>query len=342
MTGIGGFAHHVPPGTHEIEQILDAWRLPRPRRFRLAAGGYQNATLLVSCAAGEFVLRVYTNVDDPSHQRFEHELLRHLATAELPFAVPRPLPSEDGDTLRVVGGRLAALFARIPGELAGPEDTSVRRTGAIALAELDDALARIERFDAAVPSFTGDLAAMHPLVDDLASAAADSGLDLLTADRLAVSLEEVRALSQPLYASLPQQVTHGDFGFGNLLIRDGRIVGFLDFEHSGRDVRAMDLAVGLFRWSPYGGDALERCDEFGRAYCGRLALDPTELAALPALLRLRAGVSFVHWLGRLRSGLTSPEEVRRRAARALVTRDWVDENGEVLVARALGWIGVRI
>ena len=104
----------------------------------------------------------------------------------------------------------------------------------------------------------------------------------------------------------------------------------------------MDLAAGLFPWAPYGGDALARCDEFGQASCGRLPLDPTELAALPALLRLRAGVSLMHWLGRLRSGLTSPEDVRRRAARALVTHDWVDENGEVLVARALGWIGVRI
>src|SRR5207244_10543317 len=78
--------------------------------------------------------------------------------------------------------------------------------------------------------------------------------------RLAIALHEVAELADPLYASLPQQVTHGDFGFGNLLLRDGTVIGYLDFEHSGWDVRAMDLAVEIGRascrervWNAVGG-----------------------------------------------------------------------------------------
>jgi Ser/Thr protein kinase RdoA (MazF antagonist) len=103
-----------PPA--DVDTILDAWQLPRPRAIATAEGGYQNTTLFVSCADREFILRVYSNVVDPARQRFEHELLRGLASAELSFAVPHPLPSDDGDTLRVIDGRLAVLFARIPGE----------------------------------------------------------------------------------------------------------------------------------------------------------------------------------------------------------------------------------
>src|SRR5207245_2093727 len=74
-----------------LDAILDLWRLPRPRAYSPTAGGYQNVTRFVSCAAGEYVLRVYTNVADAAHQRFEHELLRRLASAGLSFEVPRPL-----------------------------------------------------------------------------------------------------------------------------------------------------------------------------------------------------------------------------------------------------------
>lgn len=322
----------------DLGRILDAWGLPRPRAIGPASGGYQNRTSYVSCATGDFVLRVYTNVSDPSRQRFEHELLRRLGAAGLPFAIPHPVPSTSGDTLRVVDGRLAALFVRIAGEPASEDDPVARRRGAAALADVDAALGTFDHFEATVPSFTGALAAMHPLVDDLDAAVAECGLDADESRRLAIALHEVAELADPLYASLPQQVTHGDFGFGNLLLRDGTVIGYLDFEHSGWDVRAMDLAVGLYRWPQLGDVAMVRCDEFGRAYCARLALDIAEVAALPALMRLRAGVAFVHWTGRRRAGLATADDTRWRARRALLVNDWVERNGAALVARGLGWV----
>ena len=322
----------------DLGRILDAWGLPRPRAIGPASGGYQNRTSYVSCATGDFVLRVYTNVSDPSRQRFEHELLRRLGAAGLPFAIPHPVPSTSGDTLRVVDGRLAALFVRIAGEPASEDDPVARRRGAAALADVDAALGTFDHFEVTVPSFTGALAAMHPLVDDLDAAVAECGLDADESRRLTIALHEVAELADPLYASLPQQVTHGDFGFGNLLLRDGTVIGYLDFEHSGWDVRAMDLAVGLYRWPQLGDVAMVRCDEFGRAYCARLALDIAEVAALPALMRLRAGVAFVHWTGRRRAGLATADDTRWRARRALLVNDWVERNGAALVARGLGWV----
>lgn len=328
----------IPP---EADDILDAWRLPRPRVLVRAEGGYQNATLLVSCAAGEFVLRVYTNVADPAHQRFEHELLRKLAAAELPFAVPRPLPSNDGDTLRVVAGRLAALFARIPGDPLPKDGGPALRQAAAALARLDVALERLEGFETRTPAFDGDLRHVHPLVDDFGDAASESGLDPARRIELRAVLENTAELAGALYASLPQQITHGDFAFGNTLVRDGAVTGLLDFEHSGVDVRAMDLAVALYRF-PAHEDALGQCELFGQAYSAVLALDPAEVLALPALLNLRAGVSLAHWIGRMRGGLADIEEVRARAGRALSTAKWVARNGEELARRGLGWIGERV
>lgn len=325
----------------DVDAILDAWALPRPRVRANAGGGYQNMTLLVSCSDGEFVLRVYSNVADPAKQRFEHELLRKLAPAELSFAVPRPLASDDGDTLRVIDGRLAALFARIPGETLAKDGGPYLGRAAAALAELDVALAGLHEFEHRPPSFDGDLTRVHSLVDDLDAAVLESGLVLDRRKALRHDLDRSAELAPLLYASLPQQVTHGDFAFGNTLVRNGRVTGLLDFEHSGVDVRAMDLAVGLYRF-PAHDDALGQSDEFGRAYSSVLPLDPTEIVALPTLLELRAGLSLMHWVGRSRAGLATIDDVRTRAGRALFTYEWVRGNGEDLARRALDWIGERV
>jgi homoserine kinase type II len=283
---------------------------------------------------------VYSNVVDPARQRFEHELLRRLASAELSFAVPRPLPSDDGDTLRVVDGRLTVLFSRIPGETLAKDGGPYLGRAAAALAELDVALGALHEFEHRPPAFDGDVTRVHPLVDDLHEAVGESGLDQGRRPALLRDLDRTAELAPLLYASLPQQITHGDFAFGNTLMRNGRVTGLIDFEVAGMDVRAMDVAVGLYRFPAY-KDALGQCDIFGQGYSGVLPLDPTEIAALPALLELRAGVSLLHWVGRMRAGLATIEDVRPRGGRALLTYEFVRDHGEELARRAMGWIGER-
>ncbi|TME29241.1 MAG: hypothetical protein E6I64_01150 [Chloroflexi bacterium] len=331
-------------GPSDLDAVCDLWRLPRPRAYSATEGGYQNLTRYVSCAAGEFVVRLYTNVAESARQRFEHELLGRLQPAELSFAVPRPLPSDDGDTLRVVDGRLAALYARIPGAPLSKDGGLYVEKAAAALAELDAALGGLVRWGARPAVFDGDMRHVHPLVTDVESALEDSGLSPEHARALGDCLLRTSELTGPLYASLPQQVTHGDFAFGNTLVADGRVTGLLDFEHAGIDVRACDLAVALYRFPAHPGTlgALGECERFGRAYCAVLPLDVTELAALPALLMVRGALSFAHWVGRYRAGVATVDDVRPRAERALFTSDWVEANGEALVRNAIVWIGERV
>ena len=328
-----------PPG--DLDAILDGWRLPRPRTIAPAREGYQNTTLFVSCASGEYVLKIYSNVADLAHRRFEHELLARLALAELPFGVPRPVPGTDANTLRFVDGRPAVLFARIEGEALPKDGGAHLQPAAAALARLDVVLAELGHFDHRPPRFEGDLERVHPFVDDIGEAVEDSGLDVSQARLLHRAMDRASELAAPVYASLPRQVTHGDFAFGNTLVKDGVVTGLVDFEHAGIDVRAMDLAAALYRF-PAHENALGECESFGYAYCAVLPLDITEVAALPALLLVRSGVFVAHWVGRYRAGLATIDEVRLRAARALFTADWVEENGTELVRRAMGWIGERV
>jgi homoserine kinase type II len=328
-----------PPA--DVDAILDGWALPRPRTVAPAARGYQNTTLFVSCASGDYVLKMYSNVAELAHRRFEHELLARLVLADLPFAVPRIVPDAEGDTLHSLDGRPAALFGRIEGEALPKDGGAYVRPAAAALARLDAVMAELDHFGHRPPRFEGDFGRVHPLVDDIAEAIKDSGLDASQTTLLHRALDRASELAAPVYASLPRQVTHGDFAFGNTLVKDGVVTGLVDFEHAGIDVRAMDLAAALYRF-PAHWDSLGECERFGRAYCAVLPLDVIEVAALPALLLVRSGVFVAHWVGRYRAGLATIDEVRPRAARALFTAEWVEDNGAELVHRALGWVGDRV
>jgi homoserine kinase type II len=311
------------------DELLDQWDLPRPRKLVRTAFGMSNESYLVDSAAGAHVLRVYA-AKPLQGIRFEHEILRRLVEAELPFRLPQPLPTKRGDTiaLDVDTARHCALFPRIPGETLDDGDTVAVARAAEAFARLDLALADIERTDLPAPLFTGDLRAMHPAVTDLAA------LDELIGRPGREMVERAAESAGPIYASLPTQLIHGDFSFGNVLVVSRRVRGIVDFEYSGRDVRARELAFGLSSVILRSrGEALWR--PVLRGYLGTQRLDLTELAALPALAVLHWAVIVVWWAGRSIEGLPFRDGLGALVDRALIVERWMDARGPELVAEAL-------
>ena len=91
----------------------------------------------------------------------------------------------------------------------------------------------------------GELRDVHPLVPEPLAALDELALGHDRA-RIALLFERVGASHDALVASLPWQITHGDFSYGNILIADGVVTGMLDFEFSGPDIRAADLACAIY------------------------------------------------------------------------------------------------
>jgi homoserine kinase type II len=311
------------------DEVLDEWDLPRPRELRRTAFGMSNESYYVTSAAGEHVLRVH--VTKPLQAiRFEHEVLRRLIDADLPFQLPQPLPTTRGDTvaLDVDSARQCTLSRRIPGAPILDVDPAAAASFAQAFARLDAALADIDRTDLPAPVFTGDLRAMHPAVTDLGqleSVVGRSGRDMV---------ERAAETAGAIYASLPTQLIHGDFSFGNVLVSGGRVRGIVDFEYVGRNVRAMELASGLSS-----AIARESREALWRpilnGYLRTLRLDVTEIAALPALAILHWAVIVVWWSGRSLEGRPFPDGLSALVDRALDVERWIDARGAELVAEAL-------
>lgn len=294
-----------------------------------AEAGISNDTFFVSTGSGEHVLRLYSHLR-VAGIRFEHEILRRLVDAELPFRVPLPLATTHSDTvaLEVDSARHAALFPRIPGVHLDDDQIEGVRRAASAFATLDVALGAIERTDSPAPSFSGDLEAVHSAVTDLAQLEPVLGAAAL---RL---LTRAADIAQPMYASLPSQLIHGDFAFGNILMREGRVRGVLDFEFVGRDVRAMEVAGGLaLMISKSTAEQLWR--PYLRGYLSTLPLDPAEIAALPALALVHAAVVVVWWAGRWIQHEVSDASVTQHVERALAQERWLADHAEEVIAEAL-------
>lgn len=304
---------------------LAAWPITA-RAVTRAVHGHNNETYFVDADEDRYVLRIHHNTADPERVRDEHHLLGQLAAAELPFAVPLPLRTRDGDTLAVLetagGPRLAALFYRIPGEPA-ELDVPHARLGGRALAQVDAALGRLD-LPVRAPVTLRDV---HPLVPEPAAALAELGLGD-DASAAAAALERVEVAHGALSQSLPWQIVHGDFAFPNVLVDGGKVQGLVDFEFAGPDFRAFDLAAALYvitvraeertRWATL--------EAFAGAYRRSLPLDPLEVAALPDLMLRRAAVGLVHWLGRWRAGIADRSEPVDRVRRTARFSRWLDEN----------------
>jgi Ser/Thr protein kinase RdoA (MazF antagonist) len=284
-----------------VEGLLGAWGVSA-RDVRAVGEGTNNSSFFVG---NEFVLRVHRNTDAPD---YEHAVLRALEG--LSFAVPVPLVAESGTTVArgEVDGEIvtASLSRRIAGEHPRRGDVARAEACGEALAELDEALARLD--PAALPKryiWDGGLTKVHPRVPELGA--------LLASIEGAERREEVArilAAAQPA-RDLPLSIIHADFFPGNVLMEGPRVTAVLDFETAGPGYRAMDLAVGL--WAFGHRDRPKATDAFRRAYLARLPLTDAEQHAVPELQLLREATSLMHRYGRHLEGLTTAADITARA-----------------------------
>merc|ERR1712187_536270 len=108
---------------------------------------------------------------------------------------------------------------------------------------------------------------------------------------------EVTRKCQEEYKALPRQLIHADMHYDNILVKDSRVTGILDFEFAAYEWRAMDLAICL---SKYAGepDALQYFDEFVQGYAKTAVMTKPEAMAMPDLINLRVLSNVAYFVGR--------------------------------------------
>lgn len=270
---VAAVAHHLDAGS----TVLRAWPLEGGVSARVTA-----IELARSSGAHETVVLRQPNPSrleaNPRAARQEYTLLSRLHRAGLP--VPAAIDLDDSGE---VAGAPYLVMEHIDGAVTFAPETLDR-----ALAYLAEQLVTIHAVDVAAL----DLAFLP------AHSAGVSGTVWAEPEQPNASWEEERIRSTlqhvwPLPEKAPPAVLHGDFRPGNVLWRQGRIVGVLDWENATLGDPLADLATSRLEmlWA-CGEDAMH---SFTRRYLEITRRDRSLLPYWDLAIALRYGPLFTEW-----------------------------------------------
>ena len=269
--------------------------------FRGIAEGVENSNFSLRTTAGDFILTLYEKRVDVAELPWFLGLMEHLAARDL--VCPQPVRARDGQALRSLCGRAAAITTFLPGvwprrvrlEHCGPVGAAL---GALHLAGTD------------YPPTRANALGPHgwaPLLERC----------LPRADEVAPGLgAELSAALESILAGWPKGLPvghiHADLFPDNVFFLDGALSGLIDFYFAATDLLAYDVAVCLNAWCFETDFAFNHTK--GRAllaaYQAVRPLGEAEIAALPVLCQ---GAAIRFALTRLYDWVNTPPG-------ALVTR----------------------
>jgi homoserine kinase type II len=244
--------------------------------FRGIAEGVENSNYSLKTTQADFILTLYEKRVDPADLPWFLGLMEHLARRKI--TCPQPVRARDGEALRVLAGRHAAITTFLPG--VWPRRVRVEHCGPVggALAALHLAGAD---YQPRRPNALGSHGWL-PLLERCRARANEVQPNL--AAELDAALTEILA-AWPV--SLPAGHIHADLFPDNVFFLDDHLSGLIDFYFAATDFLAYDVAVCLNAWcfeADYSfnvtkGRAMLRAYEAVRPLCA------DERAALPVLCR---------------------------------------------------------
>jgi homoserine kinase type II len=285
----------------ELTAFLAEYDIGALVAFRGIAEGVENSNFSLRTTQGDFILTLYEKRVNPADLPWFLGLMRHLAARAI--ACPLPVAGSDGEALRTLCGRHAAITTFLPGVWP-------RRVQVAHCKPLGAALARLHLAGADFTTIRhNSLAppAWPPLLEKCRARADEVQPGLAT--ELDAALSQILA-NWP--ADLPEGPIHADLFPDNVFFLDGALSGVIDFYFACTDLLAYDIAVCLNAWC-FETDFsfnVTKARALLAGYEEVRPLLPAERAALPVLSQ---GAAMRFLLTRLYDWLNTPPG-------ALVTR----------------------
>ena len=269
--------------------------------FRGIAEGVENSNFSLRTTSGDYILTLYERRVDPADLPWFLGLMQHLAAHGI--TCPLPVAGLDGEALRMLCGRHAAITTFLPGVWP-------RRVQQAHCAPLGEALAKLHLAGSSYapvrPNALGPQS-WPPLLDRCRARADEVQPGL--ADELDAAASGILA-AWP--GGLPVGHIHADLFPDNVFFLGGALSGLIDFYFACTDILAYDIAVCINAWC-FETDLsfnVTRARALLRGYSAVRPLSADEGAALPVLAQ---GAALRFLLTRLFDWLNTPPG-------ALVTR----------------------
>ncbi len=279
----------------DLTDFLSAYDLGEVTAFKGIAEGVENSNYLLQTTRGSFILTLYEKRVAPEELPYFLGLMEHLAAKGI--TCPTPVPAKDGQALRQLCGRPAALISFLDGLWPKRVQPYHCRELGTALAELHLAGADFSGHRANSLSLTD----WRPLLDKCRARAGEVQAGLAEdLDR------ELSILEANWPAGLPEGVIHADLFPDNVFFLGEKLTGLIDFYFACNDFFAYDLAVCLNAWcfEPDTAFNVTKARFMLQAYRKVRPFSEAELEALPLLAR---GSALRFLLTRLYDWLNHPE-----------------------------------
>jgi homoserine kinase type II len=267
------------------------------------AEGVENSNYLLTTERANFILTLYEKRVARGDLPFFIALMDHLAHHGV--ACPTPVRARDGEALRELCGRPAAIVTFLNGMWP-------RRIEPFHCAQLGGALARLHRagegFGMVRPNDLS-VAGWRRLYE-----ACRARADELQPNLAAELGEELAFLEAAWPRELVPGIIHADLFPDNVFFRDRALSGLIDFYFACTDFLAYDIAICLNAWC-FEADLsfnVTKARLLVASYRAARPLSPAELAALPLLARgsaLRFLLTRLYdWLNQTAGALVRPKD----------------------------------
>jgi Ser/Thr protein kinase RdoA (MazF antagonist) len=247
---------------------------------------------LVAITGEKYVLKIAKSDEERSVLELQNAALMHAAERVPDLALPRVIPAAADETMATIkNAQGKPYFVRLLTWLDGEVFVHASPHDAAMLASLGAVLADVDR---ALQGFSHP--AMHrELYWDVKRAdLALEHLSLLPTEQQPIVRRFMHAWEGVKWQALRHGLIHGDANDYNVLVRDGRVVGLLDFGDMVYSAVVCDLAIALAYALLDQPDPLAASGPIIRAYHGRFALTPPEIDALYPLMTARLCMSLCY------------------------------------------------
>lgn len=192
----------------DFTAISSAWAVPAPTQVASLTRGANNAVYRIDAGSVQYVLRIYRNHADAARLDVEYQILMALRNARLPFAIPAPIATVDGQFYTYFsdaehGPQIAALFPWAPGDHPRREDEAAAFAAAVALGQLDMALSALSFSRNRLLAPLGDFMRRYPTLGDPTETLATLTSDSAAIDRIVDMYLRLNDELPALYATLP-------------------------------------------------------------------------------------------------------------------------------------------
>ncbi|MEL6460936.1 MAG: phosphotransferase [Cyanobacteria bacterium J06621_15] len=323
----------------DVVELLSQWSIKNPK-VQSTNQGTVNKTFFVETYnhKDKFVFKLYDNSTTTEQIKYEHSLLTFLQSCDLSFNVPAPIPIDSGETLLITNQNNSSLkFSLqkyISGQPANRQNLNHIFVAGQALGELHRALISFDSQGnlAKLPRW-GELNKIHPLIKNPLEVPQLLNLEKPQQQRLIKILREVIEIAPNLYENLQLQITHADYLCPNVLIKDNRVNGVIDFEFATYDLRLLDFIAALDHFSRIGNETpvWERIEAFIKGYKKYNSLSNSEIEALISTWKLQQANCIVYWTGWLLEEKVTYESVLNGVIKIFLLEDWLkDKNINLL------------